>query len=73
MKFPEDTVNIVVTQPRRMAAVAMARRVCHERNIPFGDLISYTIRFDDKTTSNSKLRYVTDGILVRECLSVISD
>lgn len=68
--FKKDRLSIVVTQPRRVAAVAMARRVCQERNIRFGDEISYAIRFDDKCTDNTKLRYVTDGILVRECLTV---
>jgi len=63
-------LSIVVTQPRRVAATAMARRVCEERNIRFGDEISYAIRFDDRCTESTKLRYVTDGILVRECLSV---
>jgi len=63
-------LRIVVTQPRRMAAIAMAKRVCYERHIPFGDEISYTVRFDDRCTPNTKLRYVTDGILVRECLTV---
>lgn len=48
----------------------MSKRVCFERKIDFGDEISYTVRFDDRCTENTKLRYVTDGILVRECLSV---
>lgn len=61
---------MVVTQPRRMAAVAMAKRVCFERGMEFGDEISYCIRFDDHTTENTNLRYVTDGVLVRECLTV---
>jgi len=52
-----------------MAAVAMARRVCHERGIDFGNEISYCIRFDDKTNEKTRMRYVTDGVLVRECLT----
>ena len=63
-------LSIVVTQPRRVAAIAMAQRVCHERSVRFGEEISYAIRFDDRCTERTKLRYVTDGILVRECLSV---
>ncbi len=68
--FKTDKLSIVVTQPRRVAAMAMARRVCEERGISFGNEISYAIRFDDRCTDNTKLRYVTDGILVRECLNV---
>ncbi len=68
--FKHEKLSIVVTQPRRVAAVSIARRVFEERNVKFGDEISYAIRFDDRCTDNTKLRYVTDGILVRECLSV---
>jgi ATP-dependent RNA helicase DHX8/PRP22 len=52
-----------------MAAISMAKRICFERQCELGDLVGYTIRFDDKTSRNTQLRYVTDGILVRECLS----
>ncbi len=52
-----------------MAAISMANRICFERQCTLGDLVGYTIRFDDKTTRNTQLKYVTDGILVRECLS----
>lgn len=67
--FGKDRLNIVVTQPRKIAAISMAKRVCYERKIPFGEEISYTIRFDDRCTERTRMRYVTDGILVRECLS----
>jgi HrpA-like RNA helicase len=70
-EYKKKKLSIVVTQPRRVAAIAMAKRVCYERKTDFGDEISYTVRFDDRCTENTKLRYVTDGILVRECLSVI--
>ena len=54
-----------------MAAIAMAKRICYERNMELGQEIGYTIRFEDFTTDKTNLRYVTDGILVRECLNVI--
>lgn len=65
---PKNKMKIVVTQPRRIAAISMAKRICHERNEILGDKIGYTIRFDDITSENTMLRYVTDGILVRQCL-----
>jgi HrpA-like RNA helicase len=68
---PDERVRIVVTQPRRVAAISMTKRICFERGLPeLGGEISYAIRFDDKTTEKTKMRYVTDGILVRECISV---
>ena len=52
-----------------MAAVSMANRVCYERNDTLGDKTGYTIRFDDKTSSKTRLRYITDGIFVRQCVA----
>ena len=47
----------------------MARRLCEERGeSSVGGRIGYTIRFDDRTSKETVLRYETDGILVRECL-----
>lgn len=46
----------------------MAKRICYERQCKLREEIGYTIRFDDQTSSKTYLRYVTDGILVRECL-----
>eukprot|EP01017_Pseudomicrothorax_dubius_P046502 TRINITY_DN8198_c0_g1_i7.p1 TRINITY_DN8198_c0_g1~~TRINITY_DN8198_c0_g1_i7.p1 ORF type:complete len:308 (-),score=65.03 TRINITY_DN8198_c0_g1_i7:10-933(-) len=71
-KFSEgkyDRFHMVVTQPRRVAAIAMANRVCYERGATLSQDIGYTIRFDDKSSEKTILRYVTDGVLVRECLS----
>ena len=58
----------MITQPRRVAAIAMAKRICYERGVNLGDEVGYTIRFDDKTSVKTHLKYMTDGILVRECL-----
>ena len=52
-----------------MAAVSMANRVCYERDCTLGEEIGYTIRFDDKTKSTTQLRYITDGIFVRQCIN----
>ncbi len=62
-------MRIVVTQPRRVAAIQMAKRVALERGGKVGREVGYTIRFDDQTDpERTRIKYVTDGILVRECL-----
>lgn len=60
---------ICCTQPRRVAAVSVAYRVSYEMNVDIGSLVGYTIRFEDNTTKDTKIRYVTDGILLRETLN----
>ena len=67
------SVKIVVTQPRRVAAVAMARRVAYERKARLGHEVSprqvgYAIRFEDRSSQRTQIKYVTDGVLIRECL-----
>ena len=58
------------TQPRRVAAVCVAKRVSEEMNTNLGDIVGYTIRFEEfineKTT---KIKYMTEGILLRESLT----
>lgn len=61
--------QLAVTQPRRIAAISVAQRVSDERRGTIGGEVGYTVRFDDKTTSRTKIKFMTDGILVRECLS----
>ena len=61
--------KIAITQPRRVAAINVAERVAAERGVRLGDEVGYTVRFDDTCTSRTAIRYMTDGILVRECLS----
>eukprot|EP01133_Synstelium_polycarpum_P003732 gene3732-4301_t len=58
---------IGVTQPRRVAAVATAKRVAHELNCVFGKEVGYQIRYDKKLDSSvNKIKFMTDGILLRE-------
>lgn len=52
------------TQPRRLAAIAMAERVAEELHRP--DLVGATIRFRDRTTENTRIKFMTDGILLAE-------
>ncbi|KAH0069565.1 pre-mRNA-splicing factor ATP-dependent RNA helicase PRP43, partial [Aureobasidium melanogenum] len=56
------------TQPRRVAAMSVAQRVAEEVGCRLGEEVGYTIRFEDKTSSNTKIKYMTDGIMQREIL-----
>ncbi|KAF9129661.1 DEAH-box ATP-dependent RNA helicase prp22 [Mortierella sp. 14UC] len=59
-------MRVGVTQPRRIAAISVARRVAEEYDCRIGDTVGYTIRFDDTTSSRTRLKYMTDGVLLRE-------
>ncbi|KAJ2894613.1 helicase associated domain-containing protein [Zalerion maritima] len=56
------------TQPRRVAAVSVAKRVAEEVGCNLGDAVGYTIRFEDKTSPATRIKYMTDGMLLREIL-----
>jgi pre-mRNA-splicing factor ATP-dependent RNA helicase DHX15/PRP43 len=59
--------RIACTQPRRIAAVSVATRVAHEMDVRLGELVGYTIRFEDVSHPKlTRLKYVTDGMLLRE-------
>lgn len=57
------------TQPRRVAAMSVAKRVSEEMDVKLGEQVGYAIRFEDCTSSKTIIKYMTDGILVRESLS----
>ena len=58
------------TQPRRVAAVSVAKRVAEEMETPLGEgLVGYSIRFEDCTSKRTVIKYMTDGILLRESLN----
>lgn len=59
---------VVCTQPRRVAAVTVASRVAKELNVELGEEVGYNIRFEDKTSKKTKIKFVTDGVLLRECM-----
>ncbi|KAI9219158.1 putative ATP dependent RNA helicase [Blastocladiella britannica] len=64
------TRSIAVTQPRRVAAISLATRVAEEMgNEPVGGTVGYAVRFDEKTSPATVIRYTTDGALVRECMA----
>jgi pre-mRNA-splicing factor ATP-dependent RNA helicase DHX38/PRP16 len=56
------------TQPRRVAAMSVAKRVSDEMGTKLGQEIGYAIRFEDCTSENTIIKYMTDGILLRESL-----
>jgi pre-mRNA-splicing factor ATP-dependent RNA helicase DHX38/PRP16 len=64
------TINGIVgcTQPRRVAAMSVAKRVSEEMETELGDKIGYAIRFEDVTGPNTVIKYMTDGVLLRETL-----
>lgn len=60
---------IAVTQPRRVAATSLADRVSKEQGASVGDIVGYSVRFDEKYTSGTRIKYMTDGMIVRELMS----
>jgi ATP-dependent RNA helicase DHX8/PRP22 len=56
------------TQPRRVAAMSVAKRVAEEVGCKLGAEVGYTIRFEDCTSPETKIKYMTDGMLQREVL-----
>jgi ATP-dependent helicase HrpB len=64
--------EIVVLQPRRLAARMLAARVASERNTHLGDEVGYQIRFDKVTSARTRIRFVTEGVLLRQMLDDLS-
>ncbi|XP_008587181.1 PREDICTED: ATP-dependent RNA helicase DHX8 [Galeopterus variegatus] len=60
--------KIGCTQPRRVAAMSVAKRVSEEFGCCLGQEVGYTIRFEDCTSPETVIKYMTDGMLLRECL-----
>ncbi|MFN9664403.1 MAG: ATP-dependent RNA helicase HrpA, partial [Akkermansiaceae bacterium] len=69
-KFKSQISNkkklIGCTQPRRIAAVSVAKRVADELSVPLGGFVGYQVRFDDTTSSETRIKFMTDGILLAE-------
>lgn len=60
---------VACTQPRRVAAMSIAKRVSEEMDVVMGEQVGYTIRFEDCTTSDTILKFMTDGMLLREAMN----
>ena len=59
---------IGITQPRRVAAIPVAKRVAEERGCKVGGEVGYSVRFDDCTSPNTYIKFITDGMLLREAM-----
>ncbi|GFY67400.1 ATP-dependent RNA helicase DHX33 [Trichonephila inaurata madagascariensis] len=59
---------IAVTQPRRVAAITIATRVAEEAKTELGSKVGYSIRFETVTSAATKIKFLTDGMLLRESI-----
>ncbi|CCD24999.1 ATP-dependent RNA helicase ECM16 NDAI_0E01830 [Naumovozyma dairenensis CBS 421] len=64
---PDNPGMIGITQPRRVAAVSMAKRVANELG-NHGSKVAYQIRFDSTTKEDTRVKFMTDGVLLREMM-----
>ena len=64
----QDRKQVACTQPRRAAAMSAAQRVSAEMDVQLGEEVGYRIRFEDKTSNKTILKYMTDGMLLREAI-----
>jgi pre-mRNA-splicing factor ATP-dependent RNA helicase DHX15/PRP43 len=60
---------IACTQPRRVAAMSIAKRVSEEMDVDLGEQVGYTIRFEDLSSPRTILKFMTDGMLLREAMN----
>jgi len=60
--------QVVILQPRRLATRLLAARVASERNVRLGDEVGYQIRFENLTSDRTRIRFVTEGILLRQLI-----
>ncbi|BDA46331.1 Pre-mRNA-splicing factor ATP-dependent RNA helicase DHX15 [Coccomyxa sp. Obi] len=60
---------IACTQPRRVAAMSVARRVADEVDVNLGEEVGYSIRFEECSGPRTKIKFMTDGMLLREAMS----
>jgi ATP-dependent helicase HrpB len=63
-----DHGQVVILQPRRLATRLLAARVASERNGRLGDEVGYQIRFENITSGRTRIRFVTEGILLRQLI-----
>ncbi|KAG7088065.1 hypothetical protein E1B28_012097 [Marasmius oreades] len=60
---------IAVTQPRRVAATSLSARVATEQNSSLGSVVGYAVRFDERSSPATRIKYLTDGMIFRELMS----
>lgn len=67
--YTKGELKIGCTQPRRVAAMSVAARVAEEMGVRLGQAVGYSVRFEDATSPQTILKYMTDGMLLREILT----
>jgi pre-mRNA-splicing factor ATP-dependent RNA helicase DHX16 len=67
--YCDGGMKVGCTQPRRVAAMSVAARVAEEVGTRLGDKVGYSIRFEDCTSDKTVVKYMTDGMLLREFLT----
>uniref|UniRef100_A0A8B9HGJ5 RNA helicase n=1 Tax=Astyanax mexicanus TaxID=7994 RepID=A0A8B9HGJ5_ASTMX len=67
--YTKGGMKIGCTQPRRVAAMSVSARVAQEVGVKLGNEVGYSIRFEDCTSERTVLKYMTDGMLLREFLT----
>ncbi len=65
-------IKVGCTQPRRIAATSVAKRVAEEMEATLGDQVGYQVRFEDRTKKDTSLKFMTDGILLAETQGDVS-
>ncbi|TRX92050.1 hypothetical protein FHL15_007147 [Xylaria flabelliformis] len=67
--YTKGGLKVGCTQPRRVAAMSVAARVAEEMGVKVGNEVGYSIRFEDNTSDKTVLKYMTDGMLLREFMT----
>lgn len=67
--YTKGGLKVGCTQPRRVAAMSVAARVAEEMGVKLGNEVGYSIRFEDNTSDKTVIKYMTDGMLLREFLN----
>lgn len=66
---PLNRLCVACTQPRRIAAMSVSARVAKEMGVTLGQEVGYSVRFDSLTSAKTLLKYLTDGMLLREAMN----
>jgi ATP-dependent helicase HrpA len=67
LNFPPGHGKLIGhTQPRRIAASSVAKRIAEELKTPLGDVVGFKVRFQDRLSRDSSVKLMTDGILLAE-------
>ncbi|CAG9465661.1 unnamed protein product [Pedinophyceae sp. YPF-701] len=60
---------VACTQPRRVAAMSVSQRVADEMDVQLGEHVGYSIRFEERTSRETRVKFLTDGMLLREAMT----